>query len=131
MNTSYIKIFNQVVDEFFNELIEIFPEETKIKTKYILFQAIIKINIKKPCIVFMTVINEYLEQIAMRDEQFFLGNNKPKILEEIDLWKSDLSPETKLAVWKYIQSLITIGSNVIEMPVEKHNLISYIINFSN
>ena len=26
MSVSYIKIFNQVVDEFFRELIEIFPE---------------------------------------------------------------------------------------------------------
>jgi len=130
MNT-YIKIFNQIVDEFFNELIEIFPEETKIKTKYILFQGIIKVNIKKVCLEFMINIIPYLEQIAMRDEQFFLGNGKPKILEGIDLWKTDLSPATKIAVWKYIQSLITIGSNVIEMPEEKHNLISYIINFPN
>ena len=41
MNTlDYIKAFNQVMDEFFKELIEIFPEETKIKVQYNLFQSI-------------------------------------------------------------------------------------------
>ena len=41
MNVSYVKIFNQVVDDFYNELIEIFPEEVKIKVQYTLFQTII------------------------------------------------------------------------------------------
>jgi len=40
MAVSYVKIFNQVVDEFFRELIEIFPEEKKIKVQYNLFQTI-------------------------------------------------------------------------------------------
>ena len=31
MSVSYVKIFNQVVDEFFNELIEIFPEEKELQ----------------------------------------------------------------------------------------------------
>jgi hypothetical protein len=33
-------IFNQIIDEFFIELIDIFPEETKIKVQYTLFQTL-------------------------------------------------------------------------------------------
>ena len=33
-SVSYVKIFNQLMDEFFKELIEIFPEETKLKVHY-------------------------------------------------------------------------------------------------
>ena len=50
---SYIKIFNQGGVEFFNELIDFFPEENSIKVKYTLFRTIIKINVKKPCLEFM------------------------------------------------------------------------------
>ena len=125
MNISYVKIFNQVVDEFYNELIEIFPEEVKIKVQYTLFQTIIKVNSKKPCTEFMTKSIPFLEKIAMRDEQ--LVNNFP-FLENI--WTSDLSNATKNAIWRYIQSLFTIGFKIIEMPIETHDIINYIIKLN-
>ena len=125
MNISYVKIFNQVVDEFYNELIEIFPEEVKIKVQYTLFQTIIKVNSKKPCTEFMTKSIPFLEKIAMRDEQ--LVNNFP-FLENI--WTSDLSNATKNAIWRYIQSLFTIGFKIIEMTIETHDIINYIIKLN-
>ena len=125
MNVSYVKIFNQVVDDFYNELIEIFPEEVKIKVQYTLFQTIIKVNSKKPCTEFMTKSIPFLEKIAMRDEQ--LVNNFP-FLENI--WTSDLSNATKNAIWRYIQSLFTIGFKIIEMPIETHDIINYIIKLN-
>ena len=41
MSINYIRVFNQIVDEFFKELIESFPEESKIKVQYNLFQTIV------------------------------------------------------------------------------------------
>ena len=96
---SYVKIFNQIVDEFFLELIDIFPEETKIKVQYTLFQTLIKVNAKQPCIKFMTKCIPYLEKIATRDENFFKSENMPGILQSINiekLWTDDLSPVTKM-----------------------------------
>jgi len=127
---SYIKIFNQVVDEFFTELIEIFPEENKIKVQYTLFQTIIKANAKKPCADFMIGSIPYLEKVALRDEDFFIGENKPAILEALNIkniWTPDLSQVTKNAIWKYIQSFFVIGVKIIQMPPETHNLLNYII----
>ena len=134
MNVSYVKIFNQVVDEFFNELIEIFPEEVKIKVQYTLFQTIISANLKKPCTEFMTKSIPFLEKVAMRDEQFFIGADKPQLLEALNIqkiWTPQLSPVTKNAIWKYIQSFFTIGIKIIEMPPETHSIINYIINYQN
>jgi hypothetical protein len=132
MSISYIKIFNQVIDEFFNELIDIFPEENKIKVQYTLFQTIIKANAKKPCFEFMTKSAPYLEKIAMRDEQFFINTeDKPPFLEALNIekiWKSGISENTKNAIWKYIQSFFTIGIKIIEMPPDTHEIINYIIN---
>jgi hypothetical protein len=129
----YIKTFNQIMDEFFNELIEIFPEESKIKVQYNLFQTLCKTNIRKPCNEFMIGSIPYLEKIAMRDEEFFIGVEQPKLLKSMNfnnLWLSGLSDNSKDAIWKYIKSFFIIGSKAVEMPPETVPLINYIINNS-
>ena len=131
MSISYVKVFNQVVDEFFNELMEIFPEETKIRVHYNLFQTICKTNIRKPCNDFMIGSIPYLEKIAMKDEEFFTSPNKPTLLSSMNiekLWTPELSENTKNAIWKYIKSFFIIGVKVIDMPPETLPLINYIIN---
>jgi hypothetical protein len=131
MSVSYIKIFNQVVDEFFNELIDLFPEEPKIKVRYFLFQTIAKANSKKPCMDFMVNSMPYLEKIAMRDESFFNAPDKHPIIEAMNiekLWNSGISENTKNVMWRYIQTFFTIGIKIVEMPPETHDLINYIIN---
>ena len=83
MSVSYVKIFNQIVDEFFRELIEIFPEESKIKVQYNLFQTVSATNIKKVCNDFMVGSVPYLEKICMRDEDFFRGSDRPSFLNSM------------------------------------------------
>ena len=131
MSINYVKIFNELINEFFTELIEIFPEESKIKVNYNLFQTLSKSNIRKPCSDFMFGSIPYLEKIAMRDEEFFRGNDKPSLLSSMNiekLWTSDLSENTKNAIWKYIKTFFTIGVKVVQMPPETLGLIDFIIN---
>ena len=130
MNISYIKLFNNTVDEFFNDLIEVFPEEIKIKVSYSLFQTVCSVNCKKSCIDFMTRITPYLEQVIMKDTMFFSNmENKPRIFEQLScLWTPDLSQNTKDSIWKYIYNFIAIGSKIVEVPPEYTELINYIIN---
>jgi hypothetical protein len=131
MSIEYVKVFNQVMDEFFNELIETFPEESKIKVNYNLFQTLAKSNIRKPCTDFMIGSIPYLEKIAMRDEEFFTGNEKPSLLSSMNiekLWTPDLSENTKNAIWKYIKTFFTIGVKIVQMPPETSGLIDFIIN---
>jgi hypothetical protein len=127
----YVKTFNQIMDEFFNELIEIFPEEPKIKVQYNLFQTLCKTNIRKPCNEFMLGSIPYLEKIAMKDEDFFVSPEQPKLLKSMNiskLWSSDISDNTKDAIWRYIKSFFIIGVKVVQMPPESLPLINYIIN---
>jgi hypothetical protein len=128
---SYIKIFNQLIEEFFNELIEIFPENNAIKVQHELFKTIIKVNVKKPANEFMTKIIPYLEKVALRDDQVFLGDDAPEILSKLRIEKevlAVLSKNTKDALWKYIVSFLSVGVNIIEMPEETHSIINYILN---
>ena len=131
MSLSYVKIFNQIVDEFFRELIEIFPEENKIKVQYNLFQTLCSSNVKKACNDFMIGSIPYLEKISLKDEEFFKGNDRPTFLSNMgfeNIWTPDLSQNTKNAIWRYIKSFFTIGINVIQMPEETIPVIQYIIN---
>ena len=75
----------------------------------------------------------YLEKVAMRDEMFFLGNDTPELLQALNIKKiwNNISPDTKNAIWKYIQSFFTIGIKVIEMPPDTHDILNYIINYKN
>ncbi len=123
---SYPKLFNQVVDEFFNELMEIYPNNNSIKVKYTLFQTIVAMNVKKPAIDFMIGVIPYLEQIANRDENFFTSNNTPKIVKDLNI--TNLTQTTKKAIWNYVKSFITIGNLIVEMPQETQNVINYIIH---
>jgi len=131
MAVSYVKIFNQVVDEFFRELIDIFPEEPKIKVQYNLFQTVTMTNIKKVCNDFMFGSIPYLEKICVKDEDFFKGSDRPSFLNAMgfeNIWRHDLSNNTKDAIWRYIKSFFTIGIKVVQMPEESLPLIEYIIN---
>ena len=131
MNISYIKVFNQLIDDFFRELIEIFPEQTKIQVQYSLFQTIIKMNIKKVCNEFMEKSIPYLEKIVLRDEEFFKGSDRPSFLNAIGfekIWTPDLSHITKNAIWNYIKSFFVVGIKIVKMPEETLPLIEYIIN---
>jgi len=128
---SYTKMFNQVVDEFFRELIEIFPEESKLKVQYNLFQTLTATNVRKACNDFMTGSVPYLEKICMKDEQFFKGTDRPAFLNSMgfeNIWTDTLSPVTKEAIWKYIKSFFTIGIRVVQMPQDSLPLLDYIIN---
>ena len=128
---SYTKMFNQVVDEFFRELIEIFPEEQKIKVQYNLFQTLTATNVRKACNDFMTGSVYYLEKICMKDEEFFTGPEKPAFLNSMgfeNIWTPALSEVTKNAIWNYIKSFFTIGIRVVQMPQDSLPLIDYIIN---
>jgi len=125
---SYPKLFNQVVDEFFNELMEIFPENNNVKVKYNLFQTISSVNVKKPATDFMNRVVPYLEQIAMKDEAFFTSEHAPTVIKEFGPHLHNATESTKQAVWKYIKSFITIGNYIVEMPLETHALINYIIH---
>jgi len=129
MSINYVKIFNELINEFFTELIEIFPEENKIKVQYNLFQTLSKVNVRKPCTDFMIRVIPYLEKIAMKDEEFFKGSEKPTFLNAMNfenIWTDDLSVNTKRCIWNYIKSFLTIGLKVVEMPEESLQIIQYI-----
>jgi hypothetical protein len=129
-NIQLVKIFNQVMDEFFTELQRMFPEDNKIRTTHDMFKTICKMNIRKPCNEFITGSYPYLEKIAMKDEDFFLSDKKPDLLNKLNMDKIwiQMSDNSKDAVWKYIKSFFNIGIQVVDnIPEQQLQIINYII----
>jgi len=131
MSVSYVKIFNQLTDEFFRELLEMYPQETKIKVKYNLFQTICATNAKKPCNDFMIGSIPYVERISVRDEQLMTSDDIPDFVKQMNLNKlwPTMTPKTKNAIWNYIKNMFIMGNNVVKMPDETLPYINYIINY--
>ena len=126
---SYIKKFNEIVDEFFCELIEIFPEEKRIKVEYSLFKVLQISNSKKCCNDFMLNCQPHLEKIYNKDITFFTGIDKPPFFNKFNIEKHipTLSSTTKEAIWNYIYTFIGIGINIIPMPQESLIIINLIL----
>jgi hypothetical protein len=124
------KIFNQIMDEFFRELIDLLPDQPQINVQYNLFQGLCKTNIRKPCSQFMLGAIPYLEKIAMKDENFFLSQDKPKLLTKLkfDVIWVGLSDNNKDIIWKYIKNFFVVGIKAVEMPPETLPTINFIIN---
>jgi len=131
MSISYIKLFNQAVDEFFQNLIERFPHETKIKVNYNMFQTLASSNIRQPCTQFMLGSIPYLPSIIKRDDSFFMSDEQPPLLKNMNfnkLWTPELDQATKDTIWVYIKHFFVIGIQAVEMPEETLPLINFIIN---
>ena len=127
---SYIQVFNQVVDEFFRELMCMFPTENKIKVNHALFQTMCKTNVRKPCNDFMQGVLPYLELIANKDDQLITGNAKPGIIDSnnLDVLWPGMSDNSKKNIWKYIQTFIIIGTKIINVNRDYVPLLEYICN---
>ena len=128
---SDIKLFNTLVNDFFNELIEIFPQNINIKIRQLMFEGLIKINVKQPCIRFMNGVVPYLNQIASKDILFLTGEHTHNFIKNLSIDKTsiiNLSEHNIKAIWSYIILFIKVGINIVQMPEESHAVIEYIIN---
>ena len=110
--------FNSVLDEFLEELIKTFPEEKQIKVyqnQYILLK---KSNNRAVCEGFIKTIQPYINDIQNKNESIVM-NNDIEFLQKLNInkwWNSDLSDNTKDAIWQYLQTLTMLGTTITSIP---------------
>jgi len=129
-SSSYPKAFNNVLDQLFQELLGMFPGNSKIKLNYNLFQTLAKTNVKKPAAEFMESAIPHLEMIANRDEAIMFLPNRPEFVDKLNapaLW-AEMSDASKTTLWDYIITLLKLSYQFIEVPVEVKNTIEYVIS---
>ena len=116
-NTSAIKSFNILVDEFIQKMINTFPDETKLKLWYIHFKTSKGFNFKAPIEYIMPPLVNMGIPVMTKDERFFKKDEYVNFAEGfseqtglVNIWEST-TPLIKESIWEYIQSLYVLGMN--------------------
>lgn len=113
-----VQAFNELMDQFIQELRATFPEETAIKKWYNAFDMMKGTNSKGVMEVFMAGVAPYSQQLMAKDESILLSGDI-KLLQDLNLknlWTPDLSANTKNAIWQYLQTLFMMGTTIQAVP---------------
>ena len=111
-----VDTFNELLLQFVDELAHTFPENTIVKT----YRNTVGMLIKKDpgvCLeTFMKNVKPHEDLIRNQDERIFEELSRSYgILKTLDLesmWKSELSDNSRSAIWQYVQGLYVLGNNV-------------------
>lgn len=131
MSTTLLSGFNNLLEQFLEELVQTFPELTDLKTVQMLVSIMRKANPRMILENFLAVTGKYHEKIFAEESSFFedLENWKqdPTFQAEFastedeqnemfqrlvvfkDVWV-DLTPQNKEHIWTYMQQLIVMGA---------------------
>ena len=121
---SVAKAFNNVLIDFMDDCILVFPEENDFKQFKRGAQFLKKFNPKKIPTIFKGYVKIYRSQIDNREESFFLENE----YDDLDEVKDDnelidmiakikkywvgMSTENKDKIWKYLEVLVKLSDNI-------------------
>lgn len=119
-----ITSFNELMQQFLDDLEIAFPNDSAIKKYQATFGLVKKTNARKPLTEFMSSITPFASQIMSKDESFFLQSDVDfvKSLNIKDLW-SQATSENKDAIWQYLQTLYIIGMTISSLPPETLSVI--------
>ena len=116
---SILKAFTGHLIEFVNEIRNVFPNDSHLRTSGIFLEGLVKINPKSIIIGWKECINDlYKDQILKGDLEYFINkdynedlegsDNKGKILKTIDSFRDkirNMGEDNKKKSMKYIQNL--------------------------
>lgn len=114
---STISAFNDMMEQFLEELVQTFPDEPAMKKYQVSFEILRKANSRGCMEQFMNSVKPYSSQIMSKDAAFFLDNED--VLKEFNLkaiWTDDVSARTKDAIWQYLQTLYMLGMTISALP---------------
>ena len=114
--------FNDMLEQFLNELEETFPEEKSFKKYHTSFDIMRKANSKKCVEVFMKVATPLSAQIMSKDDSIFSSEE----FSDLDIgkyWNDDLSENTKNVIWQYLQTLNILGMTITNIPPEMLSMV--------
>ncbi|MBP02095.1 MAG: hypothetical protein CMM25_04750 [Rhodospirillaceae bacterium] len=115
---SSVHSFIGTMRQFLDELLEVFPEIKKVhecKAKFILLEVSSPRTIVD---TFMKNVTPFKELVQKRDDKLF-SDNKCKFLKDINatsFWNDELSPNTKKAIWDYMNTLYMMGITIQNLP---------------
>jgi hypothetical protein len=122
-----VSAFNDMMQQFLDELVLTFPEEKSFVKYQASFSMIRKARPRAVLESFMKSIGPVASQLMEKNESFFKENSDSvPLLSELNIakiWGDDLSSSTKEAIWKYLQTLYILASTISALPAETLSMI--------
>lgn len=115
---STVQAFNTMLKSFLEELADVFPEETQIKLFLEGFDALTALNARAPMDMFIDALTPHAQLAMAKDPSLFTKIQFPGGIDFNRLWASDISDNTRDAIWQYINLLFLLGTTVRSMPAE-------------
>jgi hypothetical protein len=116
--------FNDLMQQFLDELEIAFPDDPKLKKHQSNFSILKKANVRKPLNSFMDAVTPHANKIMAKDESYFFEADD-KFIKELDIqtkW-ANCSENTKSAIWQYLQTLYIIGTTIKTLPTDALSMI--------
>ena len=116
--------FNDMMEQFLDELVQTFPEEKAIKKYKASFELVRKANPRKCVESFMATITPFAHKITSKDESIL--DDEFNLIRDINIkahWTPELSQNTKDAVWQYLQTLYMLGTTISSIPADTLSMI--------
>lgn len=124
---STISSFNDMMGQFFDELVLTFPEDEVIYESKMKFAVARAATPRLPMENFMHAVKPYADKIMAKDITFFSEDSKNvgwlAELQIDKLWESDMSEQTRAAIWQYVQTLYILGTTITMFPPEALSMI--------
>lgn len=117
---SSIEAWNEYFLNFLSELCETFPECTELIVAHSAAEAMMEEDEMSVLQRFVSEIEPHTQALTDMEEEFLLSD-EVEILRQLNIaqyWTPDLDPETKNAVWQYLQTLLVMGKTILTVPPE-------------
>lgn len=113
---STVQAFNTMLKNFLEELADVFPEETQIKLFLEGLDPLVALTPRAPMDMFVDALAPHTGLAMAKDPALFDKLQFPGGIDFARLWKTDISDNTREAIWQYINMLFLLGTTVRSMP---------------
>lgn len=122
MSSGTVESFNELMNQFIDELVLTFPDVKTFKKYQSSFILVKKTQPKMALKEFYASVSPYGEKIMKKDDTFFTEDAENidfvNDLKIKDIWTPDLSVNTKNAIWQYMQTLYILATTIQSLPQE-------------
>lgn len=114
-----VSAFNEMMGQFLGELVQTFPDESALK------EALDAPRDRATLENFMKDITPWANQMMAKSDEFFTADNEfAKRLTLDSIWKKDeCTPNTKNAIWQYLQTMYMLATTISMFPPETLSMI--------
>lgn len=116
---SALNAFNNQVENFIKDLLNIYPDDSHFKVGYEKFKLIRSMNVRKVHTLFKLYVVPYRKYIVSRDDTFFSNelikehsaddDTFQKVFNFKEMWHNGMTDKNKNIVWTYLSVLLILA----------------------